>query len=166
MMTDPYMWLAGVIGFIILVWVAKQFLFAPRYPYISKPILTNAELNFYKTLSALVHEPVLISFKPRLGDIVDVEEYIRQSDPDWIGRYGAPVWSKHIDFVLINGHTADVLCCIELDDRSHLKRENAKRDQFKNKALEAADIPLIRIRCQRTYKKEAVLEKIAPYLNI
>ena len=149
-----------------LLWLAVRHLSSPRYPYISKPILSRAELNFFHAIADLVPPPYILSFKPRLGDIIDVEAFVQQNDPDWKGRFGAPVWSKHIDFVIIDSETAQVMVCIELDDRSHLRPENRERDTFKNKALNAADIPLVRIKCQRSYNKEAIRNQIAPYFEV
>ena len=110
--------LCTIAGFIAL-YLFTRLLSSPRYPYVHRHILTKAELRFFKTLRWLIPQDAYLSVKPRLGDIVDVDKVVKDRDSNWIGNFGAAVWSKHIDFVIFDTDTAEVLLCIELDDSSH-----------------------------------------------
>jgi hypothetical protein len=58
---------------------------------------------------------------------------------------------QHLDFVLCDRETTDVLLAIELDDRSHRKLARKRRDRFLTGALNAAGIPLLRVRAAARY---------------
>ena len=152
--------LSGIVFIILII----RFSTADRYPYVHRPIMSRAELKFYHAFKDLIPRLLAISIKPRLGDIIDVDKLIRQQDHGWNGKYCEPVWSKHIDFVIFDSQTADIIFCIELDDKSHLKKENAARDRFKNKALSAAEIPLVRIQCRKSYDTAYLKKQFEPYL--
>lgn len=156
--------LLGGFAFVVIVFCIIKYATHTRYPYIHRHILTQAELRFFKTLRWLIPKDAHLSVKPRLGDIVDVDKVTKNRDPNWIGNYGAAVWSKHIDFVIFDIETAEVLLCIELDDSSHDTKDARKRDAFKDKTLDAADIPLVRFRVKGRYTKAEIQNKIMEYL--
>lgn len=155
--------LYAIAGFIAL-YLFTRLLSSPRYPYVHRHILTKAELRFFKTLRWLIPQDAYLSVKPRLGDIVDVDKVVKDRDSNWIGNFGAAVWSKHIDFVIFDTDTAEVLLCIELDDSSHNTKDAKRRDAFKDKTLAAADIPLIRFRVKGRYTKAEIENRIKEFL--
>ena len=52
-----------------------------------------------------------------------------------------------LDFVLCD-NTSNPICAIELDDKSHLRESAKTRDMKKDKALNAAGIPIVRIKVE------------------
>lgn len=58
---------------------------------------------------------------------------------------------KHIDFVICNPADLSILCAVELDDRSHNRADRKERDQFIDKALDAAGIPILHIKTKAGY---------------
>ena len=53
-----------------------------------------------------------------------------------------------------------------MDDQSHLKKGAKKRDQFLEKALEAAEIPILRVKAQGTYSPKALSSDLDTAFNI
>ena len=146
-MIESSIFLIAMIGAAMLV-IIVCFLFKNRkkYPYFSREILlTPAELKFYKILRQVVLENQAISCKVRLADIINCSEV------NWHKGYGPKISSKHIDFVLFDSETTEILLCIELDDSSHQLPHRKKRDVFIDKSLNAANLPILRIKTARGY---------------
>ena len=77
--------------------------------------------------------------KVRLLDVVNVP------DKAW-REYGAPASGMHLDFVLADAATTKVRLVVELDDKSHQRPEARERDRFKDNALAAAGVPILRVK--------------------
>lgn len=111
-----------------------------------KPILflnTKAEQNFFNQLIRKTNDTHYIAAKVRLADLClpkngDITSFNK------IAR-------KHVDFVVIERATSRVLCCIELDDRSHQRNDSIRRDKEKDYALKKAGITLHRVKAGRNY---------------
>lgn len=103
--------------------------------YRKKYLFTKNEYYFYKKLQEIAEAKNLIAFaKVRLADFVEVtnkKEYM---------KYFAKIRSKHVDFLLLDKDTLNIVMAIELDDGSH----NENKDEFKNKLFEQIKINLIR----------------------
>ena len=162
---DPAHIVIGVVTAIIILLVVAKFITAPRYPYIPRRLLSAAELKFFRTLEPLIPNDLRLSLKPRLGDIIDVDYVVREKDFQWKGKYGAMIWSKHLDFVIYDPVDSEVVLCIELDDSSHLTKDAQQRDTFKNKALDAAGVPLLRIKARAYYESKTLAKKLEPFLG-
>ncbi|MGR5318484.1 DUF2726 domain-containing protein, partial [Vibrio mediterranei] len=61
------------------------------------------------------------------------------------------VTSKHVDVVIVAAKTSEIVCAIELDDASHRTKRAKLQDSEKNYALDAAGIPLYRIKPRANY---------------
>lgn len=112
-------------------------------------LLTSTELKFYEYLKAAVKDDFGISLKTRLFDLFDFNE----RKAGWISNqlHLNKIGKKHIDFVLFDLITAKIICCIELDDWTHIKKVNRKNDEVKNEYLRSVNIPLLRIPVANTY---------------
>lgn len=93
------------------------------YRYEAKPLLTANELNFYGTLvEALAGYAVF----PQVA----MNAFIRPAGGLERKRYAATRGTfaqKHVDFLVCEPDTLEVLAIIELDDRSHsLEKDNAR----------------------------------------
>ncbi|MAM34597.1 MAG: hypothetical protein CMH28_05950 [Micavibrio sp.] len=137
------------IAFILIAFVGIVFVrrFWPKkYPYYScETLLTPAELKFFKALEAQIPPHIGVSFKTRLNDIITCDQ------KHWHKGYGPKIAAKHMDFVLYDKTTTEILGCIELDDRSHDRKDRVRRDEFVNKALRKSDIPLQRMTVKKVY---------------
>ena len=119
------------------------------FPYQSKDVLCSpAERSFIGALDKIVGENYRIFAKVRLADIVDVK-----SGPSASVRQSAfnRISSKHVDFIVCNANDLSIMGAIELDDKSHRGKGRQERDQFLDKTLEAAGVPLLRIKAQSAY---------------
>lgn len=124
------------------------------FPYQSKEVLCSpAERSFLGALDKIVGERYRIFAKVRLADIIDVQRGLsasaRQSAFNRISR-------KHLDLVICNARDLSIVGAIELDDKSHLKKGRRERDQFLDKALEAAGVSMLRVKAQSTYSIKEV----------
>lgn len=124
-------------------------------PYYRRgPLLSQGEAAFYRVLRLAVGRHYHVAFKARLADLITC------SDSAWDEGFGHMIARHHVDFVLCDYRTTEVIAAIELDDRSHDKAGRRRRDAFLNDALDAAKIPLIRIRAAARYDVQEVGEMI------
>lgn len=126
------------------------------YPYVNcGSILTPTELKFFNDLKPVIKGDWHIFTKVRLEDIINVK-----SGLDKKVAYGSRgrIKSRHIDFVLCEKDTLNILMCIELDDRSHERKDRVERDTFVNKAVRDAGLTIVRIPVRHSYG-EAYLRK-------
>lgn len=133
-----------VIGFLIrLIFLNKENVL----PYHSRgALLTKSELNFYKQIKPILDQyGIYASFKPRLWDIIDVDKNTEKKF-SWQNK----ISSKHVDFAIVD-ENAKILACLELDDPSHNRKDRMESDKLKNEALSSANVPLIRIKTNKTY---------------
>jgi Protein of unknown function (DUF2726) len=122
-----------------------------------KALLTPAELRFYLVLLKAIPAGITVFAKVRLMDIVDVPA-------DAWRKYRAPASGMHADFVLAEAATTEPRAVIELDDRSHLRPDVRQRDAFKDAALAAAGVPVMRVAVAREYGSENLAAKIVEAL--
>jgi len=121
------------------------------YPYQSRPsILTQMELSFFKVLRPMVEGQWHIFTKVRMEDIIEVKEGLEQKE-----AYGfrSRIKSRHIDFVICDKTTLEILMCVELDDSSHQTEKAQEIDAFKDKAMKDAGVALIRIPAKGSYSE-------------
>ncbi|HRK30515.1 MAG TPA: DUF2726 domain-containing protein [Tepidisphaeraceae bacterium] len=140
---------AGVLLMLVfLVWLKRQLSGEPPLPY--RPVsslLTQAEAVFYRALlKATDGSKLVILAKVRLRDLVDIPK-----GTDSPQRHHGKVMAKHVDFVLCDLQTLRPLLVIELDDRSHLRRDRMERDAFVNRVMATINLPIWHIQCNGKY---------------
>ena len=134
------------------------------FPYQSKEVLCSpAERSFMGALDKIVGNGYRIFAKVRLADIVEVNKGLsssaRQSAFNRISR-------KHLDFVICDSRDLSIVGAVELDDKSHRKTGRQERDQFFDKALEAAGVPILRIKAQSAYSIKEISSNLDSAFNI
>lgn len=133
-----------------------------RYPYQKKTSLfTEAERTFFEALETAIGEGVRIMAKVRLADIVSVNETntaLRQ-------RAFNRIQAKHLDFVICHPKTLNVLFVIELDDGTHRRRDRKTRDDFLNRVMASAGIPIVRYPVRHSYTPAHINNSIAMQLE-
>ncbi|GMQ58562.1 hypothetical protein AN1V17_29570 [Vallitalea sediminicola] len=123
-------------------------------------ILTKAELRFYDILYDVCDDlDVTLFTKVRVADIVKVK------NKDNYMTYFNKISSKHIDFVLCDNTTLKPLICLELDDRSHNRKDRMERDKFINEVLSSIGYEVVHIPCKYKYDKEAIKIELQNALN-
>lgn len=136
-----------------IAWVRR-----PRYEAV--PILTAGELRFYQTLRSVVPEGYILCLKPRIADIVQVKGW-----RGWRNKYLYQITSKHVDFALLDANTLMPVAAIELDDRSHDRRDRQKRDQLVARVLNKAGIGLVRVKATREYNASHLRRDLVTHLR-
>ena len=116
-------------------------------PYVSRErLVTKSELKFFHELRDAVDEDWEIFAMVRIADLLKVPRGINKRR-SWLNK----ILSKHIDFVLCDTESLEIVMGIELDDRSHERADRIQRDQFVNSAFQDAEVPLLRIPTQKSY---------------
>jgi very-short-patch-repair endonuclease len=101
---------------------------------------SKAERSFYEVLCRSVDANHVVFAKIRLADLV----YLPKGTQNRQG-YFKRIQAKHVDFVLLDRVSLAPVLAIELDDNSHMRQDRQTRDQFVDKALAVAGLPLLRI---------------------
>lgn len=139
-----------VAALVLLAWMRRER--PPRYAACAS-LLTDSELVFHGALEEAVSERYRIVCKVRMADIVQpaggLETGERQSALNRIS-------SKHLDFVLCEPDNFVVAAAIELDDRSHRRRDRQERDAFVEEVFAETGVPLVRFPVCREYSPEEI----------
>lgn len=133
---------------LVLFAAAKREKRAVAYPYVAAPgLFTAAETAFLRVLEQAAPEYRVFG-KVRVADVIRVQKGLGSS-----ARTSAlnRITSKHVDFVLCRPHDLGVVCAVELDDKTHGRKDRQARDAFLEHALAAAQVPLVRVKNQHRY---------------
>lgn len=145
--------IGGILGVLCLAFLYYVF-GKEHYPYTPrKTLLTYAEQKFYHKLYTIIQKEyphLAIAPQVRLADIITC------SNQDWYKGYGPKISAKHIDFVLFNQKTTEIVLCIELDDSSHSRKDRRRRDIFVNNAMKTANVPLLHITTKDASNQEFI----------
>jgi len=71
---------------------------------------------------------------------------------------------KHFDFVLCDPESLEPLCVIELNDKSHQRKDRQKRDQFLSAACKSAHLALYFVPVARHYDKDNIATLVDQHL--
>ena len=128
------------------------------YPYFKNTaLLTPAEISFRHSLKIVVGDSYDINSKVRLADLISVHKGLPKSE--WSRSFNQ-IKAKHVDFVLVDKTTTEILCGIELDDSSHNNPKRQDRDSFLEAAMKSAKLPLLRFKAEQTYNSKEIEEAI------
>ncbi|MGR5465319.1 DUF2726 domain-containing protein [Photobacterium damselae] len=125
--------------------------------YRSVHLLTKTELRFYQDLVQYLPSSVSINCKVRLADLI----MPRKGIPSWRSAF-SKVCSKHVDFVITDKATAEVICLVELDDASHQKPDRMTRDEFVDGLCVATGYSMIHIIVASHYDFSSIFKDILP----
>lgn len=126
--------------------------------------LSTAEHSFYLVLKSMMGNYFTICPKVSLTDIFYV------TNPDRNIRAYNRINRKHVDFLICDADTMKPRFGIELDDKSHSRKDRMDRDEFVEDLYETAGLPLVRIPVRPTYNtnelgvlfKEALIKTKIP----
>jgi len=125
-------------------------------PYVARErLVTKTELKFFHQLREAVNDDWEIFAMVRIADILKVPSGINKRR-SWLNK----ILSKHIDFVLCDKESLEIVAGIELDDPSHDRPHRIQRDLFVNSAFRDAAIPLLRIKTQKSYDSANIRKQI------
>lgn len=121
-------------------------------------LMSHAEGSFFQVLEmALPEDQYRLFGKVRVEDLIVVKSGLTRE-----GRQSARnrIRSRHVDIVVVDSKTFAPVWAIELDDKSHQARDRQDRDEFMDRAFEAAGLPLIRFPAKRGYSREFILSTL------
>lgn len=128
------------------------------YPYrLQDSFLTPAEQDFYRVLVPAVAAWAIVFAKVRLGDLFKT---VTPDRKEWY-RARNRIERKHVDFVLVDRETLQPLLGIELNDRSHQRKERQERDRQVIRTFAAAELPLVGIAVRAGYAQD----ELGPFLR-
>lgn len=132
--------------------------------YETKDLLTPAESKFLFVLEQAVGGRYEIGKQVQLSRIVTPKD----SDKNFTSyHYFNKIKAKSIDFVLFDKtKNYKPYLCIELDDRSHLRWDRIKRDDFVNEIMKNVGIRIIHIPVRYFYDIEKLKRQIFSDQNI
>ncbi|MDN3525317.1 DUF2726 domain-containing protein [Halomonas sabkhae] len=136
-----------------------------RLPYVRHDCLNSpAEQHFARALQRAVGDQYALAFKVRLADVMTVKRRRRHPRDQRWWRWFRQISSKHIDVVVCDPAGGRMHLALELDDRSHQRRDRRRRDAFVDRAFAAAGLPLLRIPAQRRYDVVQLQQQLAEHL--
>ncbi len=144
---SPFFLVVPVVLFVLLA-LARGGKGAVTYPYVAMPgLFTETESRFLRALEQAAPEHRVFG-KVRVADVIRVRKGLSSS-----ARTSAlnRITSKHVDFVLCRPHDLSVVCAVELDDKTHERKDRRARDVFLENALAAAEVPLVRVKTAKSY---------------
>lgn len=111
-----------------------------RLPYVASELMTDAERQLFHFMmnELLYKEKIHIFAKVRLGDILELDKRVAVDK-----RVYYDIACKHVDYVITDIETIEVICVVELHDYTHNQKEVIKSDAFKSRSLREAGIPLV-----------------------
>lgn len=119
------------------------------FPYKKNPVLFSpAERSFLGVLEQAVGDQYRVFGKVRVADVANVKS---MSDCRTWQRAFNKISAKHFDFVICASDNLEIVAAVELDDKSHGKRQRQDRDKFLAGLCEAISLPLVRVPAQRAY---------------
>jgi hypothetical protein len=120
-------------------------------------LYTKSELIFHEVLQEAVGDEVVLMGKVRLADIITVK---KEGDGSaWRSAFNR-IQSKHLDYVACDPETYAIEFVVELDDRSHERKDRQERDAFVEGALDYAGVPLYRFPVEESYSVKKIRKQI------
>jgi len=124
----------------------------------AESLASKGELAFYAVLQAAIEDKALICPKVRMLDVISAHQ-----TENW-QSYNNRLMQKHIDFVLCEPRTLRPLVAIELDDRTHQRKDRQERDEFINQVYQAAKLPVLHIKAEAHYEPVTLRQQLAAHV--
>lgn len=116
----------------------------------ARSLLTPAELRFFRALLATTPVGLYVCPKVRIADLL-----MGRTRSDF-----ARISQKHVDFVVVDLASSQIVAAVELDDSSHNRARVQRRDEFVNSAFASAGLPIIRVEVRSDYQAEMIWQEV------
>lgn len=133
-----------------------------EFPYKRTTLLTDAELQLFHFMenNLCQIDRITILAKVRLADIAEVDTRVTLKK-----EFLWKITNKHVDFLICDKNTLDIICAVELDDYTHETQEAKERDIFIMQVLDAVGIKTVRIRTKIRAIEKRDLVLVDDYIN-
>ena len=128
----------------------------------ARKLLTEAELEFVRTLELALNARYRIVVKTRLADIIELNEAFGDADRRKLFEQCDAIL---LDCLLCDVRTFEVLAAIQLERRKRRSAAEEQADRFVEDALRAANIHLIRMPLQAGYTTALVATHIESVMS-
>ena len=118
-------------------------------------LLTPTEQQFLKVLEDVIGKQLRVFSMVRVADVLTANSSFDWSDRKLLFRR---ISQKHFDFVICNPKTLEIVCVIELNDKSHNQKNRKKRDEFLTSACDSAGLPLLFVSVASSYDHSELKE--------
>lgn len=154
--------IVAVIAITVAMLIRRRKTDIDAYPYISRGhLFTDAERSFMAVLSQAVAGKAYLLGKVSVADVLTPKPTLPNSEKQSAQNR---INSKHFDFVLCRIDTMQILCAIELNDRSHKSAKRQARDEFLRGACASANIPLQVFQTKYSYSVAEIRKSLAVVL--
>lgn len=120
-------------------------------------LFSAAERNFYFALKTAVGNRYTIFGKVRVADLVKVT---RKTNDKRGYRALARIAQKHVDYVLCDPATLEIICTVELNDSTHERKDRIDRDRFITEVFDHIGLPIAWFKARSVYDIKAVQQQI------
>ncbi len=127
---------------------------------VEETLLTPAERSFYGVLESAIPEGYRLFSKVR---VVDVMQPRGENSP--YNSVLNSIKQKHFDFVLVDQATTRPVMAIELNDKSHGRKDRRDRDEYLSAVCERAGFPLLHVKARRSYNPSEIRNLILEHLG-
>lgn len=121
-------------------------------------LITVAEKKYLSVLETVVGSHARVYCMIRVADVLKPSSSLEAKQKHILFR---KTTQKHFDFVLCDPISLRPLCVIELNDKSHQRKDRQKRDEFLQEACASANLPLHFVPVEKHY----VANQVASYVN-
>ncbi|KAB0666810.1 DUF2726 domain-containing protein [Oryzomonas japonica] len=121
-------------------------------------LFTPAERSFLGVLEQAIGERYRVFGKVRVGDIMTPAKGLTASKRTTARNM---IDKKHVDFLICSAADLIPLGVIELDDKTHERKDRADRDDLIDKALASARIPIVHFTVKQGYTISEIREKLS-----
>ena len=122
-------------------------------------LLSKPEGDFYNTLEKAIGDLAVICPKTRVSDVLCVRDGAKQIDD------AVRIDRKTIDFLVCNRQSFEPCLAIQVDWWDESQQRFRSRDQFVDRALITARLPVLRIRSNQIPSARKIRAKIIPLLG-
>ncbi len=147
-----------VAGFVVALALVLYLASPEGLPYTRhEKLFSAAERNFYFALKAAVGNRYTIFGKVRVADLVKVT---RKTNDKRGYRALAKIAQKHVDYVLCDPATLEIVCAVELNDSTHERKDRINRDRFITKVFDHIGLPIAWVKARPTYDTKTIAFQI------
>ncbi len=151
---------SGCLGILFAPFLKKSASSKTSFPYHKRDeFLSAAEISFFHVLKNIIPADYHLITKVRLGDIFYVERPHVNQGPR------AKISQKHVDFLICEAGSMTPVLAVELDDKSHQRKDRQERDAFVDRVFAAAELPLIHVPAAKGYVLNDIRQLVAGHLQ-
>ncbi len=142
--------------------VLKRYVAEDYHYAIRKRFFSDVEHAIHMALMEAVQGKALIQSKVSLSQVVVAQE----SNKKKFARAYTRALKSVIDFVIIDVQSGKVVCVMVIDDGKKMTSQKAEREKTILSICRKANVPVVSVNQQHSYRVNALRLKLSPYLKL